>query len=255
MKVSRRNFIKFSSLAGGGLLLHMMLPGNSNNLAKAFVFEPNLLVSISSDNTVTFTLTKQEMGQGVTTGMPMIFADELGADLLAMKVLRSDYNAQFEYALQGITGGSSSIQNTWLPLRQAAATTREMLIQVAMEAWKADRRECYAENSMVIHRPTGRRATFGSLSVKAAHQPIPDKVSLKEPADFKYIGRPVKNLCTKQIVTGGYNFGIDITVPGMLYTSIERAPVHLGKIRSYNDLHARQVEGVVDIVKIEGMVR
>src|SRR5687767_9515138 len=121
MKINRRNFIKVASLAGGGLSFNIMLPLNLNGAAKVSAFEPNLLVSIAADNTVTFILTKQEMGQGVTTGMPMIFADELGADLSAMKIIRSDYNPQIEYSLQGITGGSSSIQSTWIPLRQSAA--------------------------------------------------------------------------------------------------------------------------------------
>src|SRR5688572_8663571 len=204
MKINRRNFIKVASLAGGGLSFSIMLPFNLRGAAKAPAFEPNLLVSIAEDNTVTFTLTKQEMGQGITTGMPMIFADELGADLSTLKVVRSDYNPQIEYSLQGITGGSSSIQNTWKPLRQSAATAREMLVQAAAESWKVDSHECYTEHSMVIHRPSGKQSTFGSLVGKAIHIPVPQNVTFKDPRLFKYIGQPIKNLKTKDIVTGKY---------------------------------------------------
>jgi len=255
MKINRRNFIKVASLAGGGLSFNIMLPFNLDGATKISVFEPNLLVSIAADNTVTFNLTKQEMGQGVTTGMPMIFADELGADLYAMKIIRSDYNPQIEYSLQGITGGSSSIQSTWIPLRQSAATAREMLVQAAAQSWKVDSHECYTENSLVIHRPSGKQSTFGSLVEKAIHMPVPENVSLKDPRNFRYIGRSIKNLKTKDIITGKYHYGMDVLVPGMLYASIERSPVHLGKIKNYSDVAARQVDGVVNVIKIDRMVR
>lgn len=256
MKITRRNFIKLSSLVGGGLGFYLMTPKTLHaHTVTETVFEPSLLVSIKPDNTVTFILTKQEMGQGVTTGMPMVFADEIGADLDNMKIIYSDYNPNVEYVLQGITGGSSSIRSTWTPLRQSAAAAREMLIQAAAEIWQVDKSECYTKNSHVRHQVSGRKITFGSLVERAAQLPVPQQAALKNSGDFNYIGKPVKSLKTKDIVTGTYQYGMDVSVPGMLYASIERSPVHLGKIISYDDAEARKVQGVTDIIKIDRTVR
>jgi len=256
MKITRRNFIKISSVAGGGLGFYLMVPKTlQTGRTIEPAFQPNLLISISPDNTVTFLLTKQEMGQGVTTGMPMIFADEIGADLDKMKITYADYDSKIEYALQGITGGSSSIRSTWQPLRQTGANAREVLIQAAAELWSLDKRECYTENSQVIHKPSGRRENFGNLVERAMKLPIPGNAPLKDARDFKYIGKPIKSLKTKDIVTGTYNYGIDVVIPGLLYASIERCPVHLGKIKSYNSSEAKQIAGVVDVIKIDRLVK
>src|SRR5687768_2719025 len=256
MKVGRRDFMRISALTGGGIVVNIMLPFAAKSTSvKANTFEPNLFVKIAPDNIVTFTLTKQEMGQGVSTGMPMIFADEIGADLHAMKIIHSDYNPRVEFNLQGITGGSSSIQKSWIPLRQSAAIAREILIQAAAEVWGIHKNDCYTKKSKVIHRSTGKELTFGSLVEKAASIPTPHHAKLKDPRDFDYIGKPVKNLHSKDIVTGKFHYGLDVSIPEMLYATIERSPVHLGKIRSFDDEEARKVEGVVRVVKIDQMVR
>jgi isoquinoline 1-oxidoreductase subunit beta len=255
MSVTRRDFLKVAGLSGGALTLNIMLPFHSSASVAPVIFEPNLLVNISNDNTVSFVLLKQEMGQGVITGLSMIFADEMGADLQTMKIIHSDYKPNAEHVLQGITGGSSSIQRCWLPLRESAATAREILLQAAAETWGVKKGDCYAEKSKVIHRPTGKQIAFGNLVEKASKISAPEPVQLKNASDFQYIGKPIKSLNTKDIVTGKYNYGIDVSLPEMLYASIERCPVHLGTIKSFDDSKARKVNGVVDVVKISRLVR
>lgn len=256
MKVNRRNFLKICGSATGGLMLNIMLPGTvlSSDLAEGF--EPNLLVKIEADNTVTFMLTKQEMGQGISTGLSMVFADELGADLEKMKVIQASFDPKFGYTLMGITGGSSSMHTCWLPIRKAAAAAREMLILAASKKWNVSPQECFAEGSNVIHKPTSRKKTFGELATDASALPPPgDDVKLKDPADFKYIGKPVKNIRTKAMISGSYEYGIDVNVDGMLYASIERSPVHQGKMKSVDDSEARKLPGIIDIIKIERLVK
>ncbi|HEX6890299.1 MAG TPA: molybdopterin cofactor-binding domain-containing protein [Chryseolinea sp.] len=251
MNLKRRHFLKLCGTAGGGLMLSIMFPAVGTQAAEAEAFVPNLLVRIEADNTVIFTLTKQEMGQGVTTGLSMIFADELGADLEKMKVIDADFDARFDHTVMGITGGSSSIRTCWDPVRKAAAMAREMLIQAAADSWNVSAKECYAEGGHVWHKGTSQVKTFGELVAKASMVPPQEDVKLKDPAEFKYIGKRIKNIRTKKIVCGAHKYGIDVSIPGMLHASIERSPVHQGTIKSYDDSEARKLSGVVDVIKIE----
>jgi len=255
MSVNHREFLKICATTSGGLLLNVTFPEKATSADMAKTFEPNLLVKIEADNTVLFRLTKQEMGQGITTGLSMVFADELGADLESMKVINADFDPKYEHTLMGITGGSSSVRTCWAPIRRAAAVAREMLIQAAAESWSVSANECYAEKSTVVHRPTSRAKTFGELVAKAIELPVADNVKLKDPREFMYIGKPVRNLRTRIMVTGDYKYGIDVSVPGMLFASIERSPVHQGKIKTFDDSEARKAAGVVNVIKIERLVK
>jgi isoquinoline 1-oxidoreductase beta subunit len=254
MSINRRNFLKICASTTGGLLLNVTLPETAVATGWTKGFD-HLMVKIEADNTVIFMLTKQEMGQGISTGLSMVFADELGADLERMKVIQADFDQKYEHTLMGITGGSSSIRTCWQPVRLAAAIAREMLIRAAAESWRVSSAECYAEKSSVVHRPSSRSKTFGELAARASELPVPDDAKLKDPTEFMYIGKPLRNLRTKIMVTGDYKYGIDVSVPGMLFASIERSPVHQGTIKSFDDSEARKFAGVVDVIKIEKLVK
>ena len=255
MSVNRRNFLKICGSTAGGLLLKVALGESAGSTVINKSFQPSLLVKIEPDNTVLFMLTKQEMGQGVSTGLSMVFADELGADLGRMKVVDADFDAKYDYTLMGITGGSSSIRTCWEPVRKAAAVAREMLIRAAAESWSVSSAECYTQAGSVIHRVTSRAKSFGELAARASELPLPADVKLKDAGDFTYIGKPLKNIRTGSMVSGEYKYGIDVSVGGMLFASIERSPVHQGTIRSFDDSEARKLPGVVDVIKIERIVK
>ena len=159
--MDRRDFIKVSGITGGGFLMNLSLPINhllGNNLG---TLAPNALLKIEKSGVVTFQLTKLEMGQGISTGITMILADELGVAWKHIKTEQADYDrSKFNGAIQGGTGGSWAIRDLWNPLRKAAATARTMLIQAAANQWKVNPKDCYTQNSQVIHRLTNKKIDF-----------------------------------------------------------------------------------------------
>ncbi len=251
MKTSRRNFLKVSALAGGGFAMAISLPATSGllNNIEASSYELGAFLNIDAEGTITFILTKHEMGQGSGTGLPMILADEMGADWSKLTLKRSDYDPKFSGREMGTTGGSSTITKMWDVLREAGATAREMLKQAAANQWSTDVSSLIAENGFVINS-SGDRLSFGELAEAASKLSVPSDVKLKEPSEFKYIGKPVKNLITEEVVVGKANYGINTEVEGMVYAAIERCPVYKGKLVSYDDTEARKVNGILDIIAI-----
>ncbi len=258
LNLSRREFLRASGLAGGGLILGFYFaPVGSRGRAGAAQahagpFVPNAFIRISPDDTVTLIINKSEMGQGVYTSLPMLIAEELECDWnkihLEPAPVAPAYNHTEWGAMQG-TGGSSSVRSEWERLRLAGASAREMLIAAAAATWRVDPGSCRAQKSKVIH-PDGKTLTFGELALKAADLPVPKKVTLKDPAKFKLIGRSTKRLDTPEKTDGKALFGLDAQVPGMLVALIARPPVFGGKVKSLDAEKTRAFPGVREVFQI-----
>lgn len=250
MTTSRRDFLKTSALTTGGLLLGVALPG-AQLQAAGTVHTPNAWVHIADDNTITLLSARSEMGQGVYTSLPMLIAEELNVDLNQIKVAIAPPNAVYVNALLGaqITGGSSSVRDGWEKLRLGGAQVREMLISAAAEKWGVDRGSLKAEHGRVLG-PKGRQATYGQLAEAAAKLPVPENVALKDPKDFKIVGKRTKRLDTPAKVNGTAEFGIDVKLPGMVYASLAQCPVIGGKVKSFDAGKAKTMPGVLAVVEI-----
>lgn len=251
--LDRRKFLKTSLAGATGLIVGFYLPGRHELLAAdAAPATMNAFIHISPENTITIMVSKSEMGQGVATSLPMLAAEELECDWRKVRfefapAARVYFDPAF--GMQG-TGGSTSIHSSWEPLQKAGATAREMLVSAAAQKWGVDASECRAQNGEVVHMGTKRRATYGSLAEAAAKLPPPTDVKLKDPAEFKVIGKPFKRLDTGEKVNGRAKFGIDQRRPGMLHAVVLRCPVFGGKVASFDATKAKQVRGVKDVVQI-----
>lgn len=249
--LSRRAFLKTSALAGGGLLIGFTLPGASRLAEAAGEFKPNAFIRIARNNQVTVICGLSEMGQGVHTAIPMLIAEELEADWSRMKVEQAPADPAFKNPFLGFqaTGGSSSVRANWEPMRKAGAAAREMLIAAAADTWKADKADCHAEKGMVVHK-SGKKLSYGRLAAKAAAQPVPSDVKLKDPKEFKILGNGAKRLDTPAKVTGSAVFGMDVRLPGMLTAVVARSPVAGGKVASFNADKAKAMPSVKHVVQI-----
>ena len=253
MKTTRRDFIKTTSALTGGLMMGFSLPGSKTDAqAAGTVYTPNAWVHIADDNTITILSARSEMGQGVYTSMPMLIAEELNVNLNQIKVTAAPPAAVYVNALLGaqITGGSTSVRDGWEKLRTSGAQVREMLISAAAAEWQVDRASLRAEDGMVIGA-NGKKATYGSLAAAASKLPIPEKVAIKDPKDFRIVGKRVARLDTPTKVNGTAEFGIDVKLPGMVYASIEQCPVIGGKVRGFDASKVKGMPGVIDIVQVD----
>ncbi|WP_066703770.1 xanthine dehydrogenase family protein molybdopterin-binding subunit [Curvibacter delicatus] len=253
-ETSRRNFLKTTSLATGGLLMGVALPGAKlEAMAAGMVHTPNAWVHIADNNTITLISARSEMGQGVYTSMPMLIAEELNVDIRKIKVSIAPPNAKlYGNPLLGgpqLTGGSTSVRDGWEKLRVAGAQVREMLISAAAAKWKVDPSELKAENGMVFG-PKGKKATYGQLAEAASKLPVPEKVTIKDPKDFRIVGKRTLRLDSPAKVNGTARFGIDVKLPGMVYAALEQCPVIGGTVKSYDASKAKSMPGVIDVVEI-----
>ncbi|MRW91765.1 molybdopterin-dependent oxidoreductase [Duganella sp. FT80W] len=245
MTTNRRQFLKTSA----GLTLGVFLPLQAD--AAGTLHTPNAWVHIADDNTITLLSARSEMGQGVYTAMPMLIAEELGVDIRKIKVEIAPVAPVYTNALLGgqLTGGSTSVREGWDKLRIAGAQARTMLVSAAAARWKLDAAQLRAADGKVTG-PGGRSATYGELAADAAKLPVPEKVTLKEPKDFKIIGKRTKRLDTAHKVNGTAEYGIDVKLPGMVYASLEQCPVIGGKVASFDGAKAKAMPGVIDVVQI-----
>jgi isoquinoline 1-oxidoreductase beta subunit len=253
MTITRRNFLKTSAIAGGGLLLGVYLPKAINDAqAAGTVYSPNAWVHIADNNTITLISARSEMGQGVFTSMPMLIAEELNVDIKQIKVEIAPPGADYKNALLGahITGGSTSVRDGWEKLRIGGAQVRTMLITAAANKWGVTPAQCRAENGTVFG-PGGKKATYGELAEAASKLPVPKDVVLKDPKNFKIVGKPTKRLDTPGKVNGTAEFGIDVKLPGMVYASLEQCPVIGGKVKSFDASKAKAMPGVIAVVQID----
>ncbi len=249
---SRRSFLKTSAAVTGGLMLGFNLPGTLGEaMAAGTVHTPNAWVHIADNNVITLLSARSEMGQGVYTSMPMLIAEELHVDISQIKVAAAPPDAVYVNALLGaqITGGSTSVRDGWLKLRVAGAQVREMLITAAAARWAVDRDLIRADKGMV-YGPKGLKSTYGELAEAAARMPVPDKPPMKDPKDFKIVGKRTKRVDTPAKVNGTAEFGIDVKLPGMVYASLAQCPVIGGKVKSFDGSKAKASAGVIDVVQI-----
>lgn len=251
--LDRRGFLKTSAVGAAGLLVGFYFHGDLETLDAAD--QPivlNAWIHIGTDDLVTILIDKSEMGQSILTGLAMIAADELDCD---WKKARTEFapadkvyfNPRFN--AQG-TGGSSGTPTSWNPLRKASATARALLLDAAAQKWGVRASECRAENSTILHAPTKRRLTYGSLAVAASTLPIPQDVPLKTASQYNLIGKATKRLDTPIKVNGSAQYGIDVRVPGMLYAVVARCPVFGGKVASFDASKAEAIPGVKNVIQI-----
>ena len=257
-RLSRRGFLQAGATAGGGLLLHLMLPAANDAAAgEADAFTPNAFIRIGTDGEIVLTMPYVEMGQGTYTSIPMLIAEELEVDLKQVRLEHAPPNEKlYANPLLGIqaTGNSNAIRGAWKPLRQAGATARTMLVAAAANRWNVDPASCSAQRGEVLHAPTGRRIKYGDLAADAARMPVPTDVTLKEPKEFKLIGKPAKRLDTPAKVNGTAVYGIDVRPPGVKIATLAQSPVFGGRVKSVNDAAALAVKGVRQIVRLDDAV-
>jgi isoquinoline 1-oxidoreductase beta subunit len=249
-KVSRRDFLKVTGVAGTGLVLGFYMPVRRPGSA-ALAAEPlaNSWLRISPDGEVTFWVHRPDMGQGARTVLPMILADELDIEWPRFeRVFLPAVDPQV-YGSQ-TAGGSTSVRTSWVPLRTAGATARAMLIGAAAETWEVDASACRASLGRVIHDASDRSLGYGELAEAAAALPVPDDPPFKDPADFRIIGKPIPRLDHPKRVMGDLTFGMDVKVPGMLFACVGRCPVFGGTVTGYDEAAARAVDGVRGIVEV-----
>jgi isoquinoline 1-oxidoreductase beta subunit len=253
-RLDRRNFLKVGTAAAGGLLVGFYFPGKT-----AFAAEPansgkqlNAFVHVGTDDVVTFIIHKPENGQGTTTSLAQLLAEELEVD---WKKIRWEYAPIAQvYASGGLQGtvGSQAIRTTYNPLRQAGAVAREMLKQAAAQQWGIDKTQCRAENSSIVNTLTNARLSYGSLADAASQltPPAANTIQLKPASEFKVVGKPTKRLDTPEKITGKAEFALDVRRPGMLYAVVARCPVIGGSVASFDATAAKAVAGVKHVVQI-----
>jgi isoquinoline 1-oxidoreductase beta subunit len=255
MKMNRRTFIVSSSAAAGGLALGFGLPFGAK-LAEAqadSIPEINAWVVIKPNDTVVIRMARSEMGQGTITGLAQLVAEEL----------ECDWNkVTYEYPTPGTslkrkrvwgdfsTGGSRGIRTSHDYVRMGGATARVMLVQAAANQWKVSPSECTVANSVITHKASGRKTTFGKVAADAARLDPPKDVKLKDPKEWKLIGKPVKRLDTADKVTGKQVYGFDLKLPGMLNAAIKDCPVFGGKVKSFDQGRVLGMKGVKKVVPV-----
>ena len=215
---------------------------------------PNAFIRIAPDDTVTVIIKHLDKGQGVATGLTTIVADELGADWPQMRADFAPANAalysNLAFGMQG-TGGSTSVANSWMQLRYAAAAAREMLVTAAADQWQVPASEITVEKGVVEHKMTGKTAHFGGLAASAAKLPVPQNPTLKDPSAFRLIGSyEVKRLDTPNKITGKTIYAMDVKRPNMVYAMLARSPKFGGTVKTFDASAAKGVPDVVDVVQV-----
>ncbi|WP_224997921.1 xanthine dehydrogenase family protein molybdopterin-binding subunit [Cesiribacter sp. SM1] len=257
---SRRNFLKQSLLAGGGLLIGFKLYGAGlapageieNAALAAGSVDFNSFLSIATDGTVTIFSPNPEIGQNIKTSFPMIVAEELDVDWSRVKVVQAALDSS-KYERQ-VTGGSGAIPHSWKRLREAGATARQMLMEAAAKRLKVPVGELSTQNSLVMHKASGRQLGYGELAADAAKLPAPANVKLKDPKDFKLIGKAINNVDNGDIITGKPLYGIDFYREGMLTAMVQRPPAFGMKVKSVDAAAAKAMPGIVDVVRFDDKV-
>ncbi len=252
--LSRRSFIKAGAIGSSGLVIGFFMPG-ANKFAHAAdakpVYTPNAFLRIAPDNTITVIVNRLESGQGAHTALPMLIAEELGADWSQMRGELAPVGDIFKDPVAGIqiTGGSGTVAHSFTQYREIGARARSMLIGAAAEQWKVTPGQCSTAKGFVTG-PAGQKASFGSLADAAMKQPIPAVVKLKDAKDFDYIGKRVKRLDARAKSNGKQEFGIDFTLPNTKVAVVARPPVSGAKVARFDAAKARAIKGVVDVVEV-----
>ena len=250
--MSRRTFLSVSAAAGGGLMLNLMLPDLAvaqNGAAKAATL--NMYVRIAADGIVTIMAKNPEIGQGIKTMLPMLIAEELDVDWKNVRIEQAKldpmYGPQF-------AGGSFATPMHWDSLRRVGAAGRQLLVSAAAQTWRVPAAECETSAGTVVHKASGKSMSYGALAAKAASLPAPDMktVALKDPKDYKIIGKFTGGVDSPRIVKGEPIFGIDVAVPGMLYAVYEKSPVFGSTVVSANIDAIKSLPGVRHAFIVKG---
>jgi len=254
--VGRREFIKTGAAIGGGLLvsLHAPLPGRTSDALPAGEkdFVLNAFVRIGADESVTVISAHSEMGQGIYTSLPMLLNEELQADWSKIRVEAAPVDKVYNHPVFGMqmTGGSTTSPAEWERYRKMGAVARTMLVEAAAHQWNVEASSCRVDKGVVIHGATGRRATYGSLANAAAQLTAPADVPLKPAKEFTLIGKPTRRLDTPSKTNGTAQFGLDVSVPGMLTAVVARPPVFGGKVVKFDASETLKVPGVKAVKEV-----
>ena len=260
-KISRRNVLKGLGIAGG---LVLAAPVMSRQAFAAYqtgaakmphgtVVDPRVFVAIATDGTVTIVAHRSEMGTGVRTSLPLIVAEEMEADWSRVKVVQA-HGDEVKYGNQD-TDGSRSTRHYLIPMRQIGASARTMLETAAAKRWGVPVGEVKAVNHEVVHSSSGRHIGFGDLAADAAKESVPnvDSLKLKDPKDFRYLGKgQVSIVDLRDITVGAAQYGGDVRLAGMKYAVIARPPVTGGKLKSFDATDAMKVPGVEKVMEVQG---
>jgi isoquinoline 1-oxidoreductase beta subunit len=251
--VSRRRFIQAAFATGTFVLGVQFVPRPlwaNDSTGPMSIFQPDIFLKIAGDGSVTIVAHRSEMGCGSRTALPLVVADELDADWSKVKIEQAIGDAK--YGDQD-TDGSHSVRSFFDQMRQVGATARAMLVSAAAAKWGVSEKDCTTEPSFVVHKASGRKLGYGELAAAAAKLPVPKKenVRLKDRSEWRYIGKDNALFDLSDIVTGKATFGMDATMPGMVYASVEHPPVLGQKIKSYDDKAALKVRGVKQTLTID----
>jgi len=251
---SRREVLKVVALAGGTFALGFELPGCAPRMPApaAGDFAPSAWIRITTTNRVLFALDRVEMGQGTTTSHATLVAEEMDIDPKRIEVVAAPADRAYDNADIGfqVTGGSTSVKTSYVPLRRAGATAREMLRRAGALAFGAPVDECVAADGEVRHEKTGRRKTYGELATAASQLPIPADVPLKDPSTFRFVGKRVGRLDARAKVDGSAVYGIDVKVPNAAVAVVIRSPTIGGKLASFSPGAALSRPGVLAVVEV-----
>jgi len=247
--ISRRSFIKNIGLTSGALIIgsHLSLFANETESVLAGAFQPNLFVELKPDGSLTLIASRSEMGNGVRTSLTSVIADEMEADWNRVSVEQAIGHKK--YGDQN-TDGSRSVRYLYETMRKMGATTRMILISAAAQKWKVLESECHAENHFIVHK-NGKKIGFGDLVEIAKTIEAPKDIILKDPKDFKYIGKNLKSIDVEKYVTGSAIFGLDFRLPNMKFAAIARCPVTFGTVKSFDKTEAMKIPGVEAVFEIE----
>jgi len=253
---ARRKFLKQSAAIGGGLTVGFSFPGAFAQKADGAV-EINAWVVIRPDDAIIIRYARSEMGQGSMTSAPMLVAEELECDWTRVKIEYASANASVKRKRAWgdmAAVGSRTIRNSQEYLRRAGATAREMLIAAAAQQWGVPASECSASSSFITHGPSKRKVSFGKVADAAARLEPPKDVKLKDPKDWKLIGKSVKRIDIPDTVMGRQRYGIDAQLPGMVYAAIAQCPVFGGKVKSVDASKIQNRRGIIKVIPLETYV-
>ena len=258
-KMNRRTFLKVSTVAGSGLLVGCSFSSPKiMSSQEPSETELGLWIRIGQDDSITLVLPSAEMGQQIHTGQAMLVAEELEANWENIQVVTAHVNQEFKRSSSGGphhsssqgTGGSSSIMGWWEKLSHVGASTREMLTEAAAHKWGVPILECEAKNGSIHHISSNRRLSYGQLASAAGKLNPPDNPTLKNPTEYRFLGKSIPKLHTPSIVNGTAQYGMDVRRPGMLFAAVRQSPVFQGEVKSYDKTAVKAIRGVKAVVPI-----